>query len=834
MPSRATGRKAGGSRRAPAARGRALTEAHLAAIVESSGDAIVSKTLDGRVQSWNAAAERLFGYTAAEMIGRPILMLIPPELHHQEAEILQTLREGRRIERYETERVAKDGRRIDVSLTVSPVRDRTGKIIGAAKIVRDISAAKRSEALLLDEARALDMLNRVGQTVAAELDLDRAVQVVTDAATQLSGAAFGAFFSNNVDDEGESYTLYAISGVPRESFSQFPLPRNTALFGATFRGERVVRVDDVLADGRYGQSAPQFGMPAGHLPVRSYLAVPVISRSGSVLGGLFMGHPQPGVFTERSERLLLGIASQAAIAVDNGRLYQAAQQEIERRKAVEEALRRSDRVYRAIGDSIDFGIWICDPDGRNTFASKSFLELVGMTQEQCSQFGWASALHPDEAAATVSSWQACVREGGTWNREYRFLGVDGQYHPVLARGGPVRDDQGRILCWAGINLDIGDIKQAEQALVEADRRKDEFLAILAHELRNPLAPMRYALAIARQPSRTAEQQRQAEDVIDRQLKHMSRLLDDLLDVSRITHGTLELRRSQIDLTSIVATAIEAARPLIDAKRHELTLELPIQTLRVDADLVRLSQVFANLLINAAKYTDAGGKIQLRAWQEDGQVAVSVRDNGIGIAPEMMPRLFRLFSQARTALERSEGGLGIGLALVKGVVALHGGSVQARSDGPHLGSEFTVRLPLSPARPVEVAHAVDGTQVNGTRLRMLVADDNRDNAETCAMLLRLRGHEVHTAYGGRIAFDLAQRVQPQVLLLDIGMPELNGYELARRIRGETWGQSMVLVAITGWGQQEDKERALAAGFNHHITKPIELGQLDAVLQEAAAN
>ncbi len=831
MPSRATGRKAGGSRRAPSARGRALTEAHLAAIVESSDDAIISKTLDGLVQSWNAAAERLFGYTAEEMIGRPIITLIPPELHHQEAEILQTLREGRRIEHYETERIAKDGRRIDVSLTVSPVRDQTGKVIGAAKIVRDISATKRSEALLLEEARALDMLNRVGQTVAAELDLDRSVQVVTDAATELSGAAFGAFFYNNVDHNGESYTLYAISGVPRESFAQFPLPRNTALFGATFRGEGVVRVDDVLADGRYGKSAPHFGMPAGHLPVRSYLAVPVISRSGSVLGGLFMGHPQPGVFTERSERLLLGIASQAAIAVDNGRLYQAAQQEIERRKVVEEALRRSDRVYRAIGDSIDFGIWICDPDGRNTFASESFLKLVGMTQEQCSQFGWTSVLHPDEVAATVSAWQACVRAGGIWNREHRFLGMDGQYHPMLARGGPVRDDHGRILCWAGINLDIGDIKQAEQALVEADRRKDEFLAILAHELRNPLAPMRYALAIARQPSRTAEQQRQAEDVIDRQLKHMSRLLDDLLDVSRITHGTLELRRSQIDLTSIVATAIEAARPLIDAKRHELTLELPIQTLRVDADLVRLSQVFANLLINAAKYTDAGGKIQLRAWQEDGQVAVSVRDNGIGIAPEMVPRLFRLFSQARTALERSEGGLGIGLALVKGVVALHGGSVQAHSDGPHLGSEFTVRLPLGTVRPAEIAHAVDGIQVNGTRLRMLVADDNRDNAETCAMLLRLRGHEVHTAYGGRIAFDVAQRVQPQVLLLDIGMPELNGYELARKIRGEPWGQSMILVAITGWGQQEDKERALAAGFNHHLTKPIELGQLDAVLQEA---
>lgn len=812
----------------------AVVEAQLAALVASSDDAIISKSLDGNVRSWNAAAERIFGYSAEEIIGRPILTIIPPELHDEERRILSKLRAGERIEHFETVRIAKDGRRVDISLGVSPIRDASGTIVGAAKIARDVTNRKAAERRLEEEARALDTLNRIGQAVAAELDIAGVVQLVTDAATELSGAAFGAFFYNAVNDSGESYVLYAISGVPREAFSKFPLPRNTALFGPTFRGEAIVRCDDVTQDPRYGKSPTHSGMPKDHLPVRSYLAVPVISRVSGVIGGLFLGHARVGVFTSRSERLVSGIAAQAAIAIDNARLYQSARDEIAERVRAESALRRSDRVYRAIGDSIDYGIWICDPEGRNTYTSDSFLKLVGMTQEQCSSFGWKEALHPEDADRTLAAWQQCVREGRTWSAEHRIRGVDGQYHPVLARGVSVRDETGKVLCWAGINLDIADMKEAEDALREADRRKDEFLAILAHELRNPLAPMRYALAIARQPGRTAEHQRQAEEVIERQLKHMSRLLDDLLDVSRITHGTLEMRRAPIELTAAIATAIEAARPLIDAKHHDLILDLPRQPVRVEGDLVRLSQVFANLLINAAKYTDPHGKLELRAWQEGERAMIAVRDNGIGIAPEMLPRLFTLFAQERTALDRSEGGLGIGLALVKGVVHLHGGSVAASSLGPQRGSEFVVTLPISQPRGEEQAgRAADAPIQSGPRLTVLVADDNRDSAETCAMLLRLRGHEVHTAYSGQSAFDVAVRVRPQVLLLDIGMPEMNGYELASRIREAPWSTGMFLIAITGWGQADDKERAAAAGFDHHLTKPIDPAQLDGLLRDAAA-
>jgi PAS domain S-box-containing protein len=805
--------------------------AHLAAIVESSDDAIVSETLDGLVTSWNAAAVRLFGYQPDEVIGKPITVIIPPELNpeREEPALLEQVRRGQGVEHYETVRLTKSGVRLPVSLSISPVRDESGQIVAAAKILRDITAQKRTEQALYDEARALETLNRVNQTIAAELDLERLVQAVTDAATELTGAAFGAFFYNLEDEKGESYTLYSLSGVAREAFASFPLPRNTALFGPTFRGEGVVRIDDVRKDPRHGKNEPYHGMPPGHLPVVSYLAVPVVSRAGGVIGGLFFGHPEPARFNERAERLVVGIATQAAIGIDNARLYQAAQREINERKRVEAELRRSEQLYRAIGESMDYGIWVCDADGRNVYASESFLRLVGLTQEECSNFGWGSVLHPDDVEPTIAAWQRCVQTGGFWDTEHRYRGVDGAYHPVLARGVAVRDEHGKVLCWAGINLDVQRLKHAEEALREADRRKDEFLAILAHELRNPLAPIRYALAIAKQPGRSAEQQRQAEDVVERQVEHMSRLLEDLLDVSRITHGTLELRKVRIDLGAIVTSAIEAARPLLDAKQHTLSVELPEEVIELEADPVRMAQVFANLLINSAKYTDPGGQIVLRARRSGGEAVVSVRDNGIGITPEMMPRLFTLFSQAGTALERSEGGLGIGLALAQGLLQLHGGCIEARSDGRHQGSEFIVRLPLSPTVGVAPGPAVhEPAAISSNRLRVLVADDNRDSAELSAALLELWGHEAYTGHTGREALDLATQHRPHVSLLDIGMPDLNGYEVAAELRKKTWGQSMLLIAVTGWGREEDKKRALSAGFDHHLTKPIDPQKLRSLL------
>jgi signal transduction histidine kinase/ActR/RegA family two-component response regulator len=374
------------------------------------------------------------------------------------------------------------------------------------------------------------------------------------------------------------------------------------------------------------------------------------------------------------------------------------------------------------------------------------------------------------------------------------------------------------------------LRHNQEALHEADRRKDEFLALLAHELRNPLAPIRYALATSRKAGRTLEQQKRAEEVIERQVAHMSRLLDDLLEVSRITHGTLELKKSRTELTVVLGAAIEAARPILDSRHHTLSLDLPKQTVRLEADPVRLAQVFSNLLINAAKYTDAGGSIELRATREESAVVVAVRDNGIGISADMMPRLFTLFSQAHTALGRSEGGLGVGLALARGLVALHGGRVEARSDGPGRGSEFIVRLPTGvPALEVsQVDVRADGPATDAG-LKILVVDDSQDAADTCATVLELSGHEVQTAYSGRRALELARTFRPHALLLDIGLPDVNGYELARTIRAAPWGGGMVLIAVTGWGQGKDRRRALEAGFDHHLTKPIAAETLESLLQ-----
>jgi PAS domain S-box-containing protein len=314
-----------------------------AAIVENSDDAIISKDLDGRILSWNPGAERLYGYAAAEAIGQPVTMLIPPDRPDEEPHILEQIRRGERVDHYETLRRRKDGAIIDVSLTVSPVRDAEGRVIGASKIARDITARKRAEAQLREQAEIIETVYRLGQTLAGELDLHKLVQAVTDAATGITGARFGSFFYNVTDERGESYMLYTLSGVPREAFAHFPMPRNTDLFGPTFRGEGTVRVSDVRLDPRYGKNPPYYGMPEGHLPVVSYLAVPVVSRSGEVLGGLFFGHPEAGVFTERDERVVEGLAAQAAVAMDNARLFEAAQRA---RAEAEHAAAENERLYR--------------------------------------------------------------------------------------------------------------------------------------------------------------------------------------------------------------------------------------------------------------------------------------------------------------------------------------------------------------------------------------------------------------------------------------------------------------------------------------------------------
>jgi CheY-like chemotaxis protein len=374
----------------------------------------------------------------------------------------------------------------------------------------------------------------------------------------------------------------------------------------------------------------------------------------------------------------------------------------------------------------------------------------------------------------------------------------------------------------------------EPAGGDGNQRAHAHLALLAHELRNLLAPIRYAIAALEKPDKTAAQEGYALGIMRRQSAQMSRLLEDLLDVSRFARGEIALRKSAAELTVVLGTAIEAARPLLDSKEHSLCVELPNTAVRIWADPSRLIQVFSNLLINAAKYTDFGGAIQVRATQELESVVVSVRDSGIGIPREMIPRLFTLFAQDAAARTRSEGGLGIGLALAQEIVRLHGGAIEAHSDGPGCGSEFLVRIPLGMSHDVQSADPASAHHAKGIRLKILVVDDSKEVADTCAMLIELSGHQVQIAYSGEDAFNKAESFRPQVILTDIGLPGIDGYAFAQRVRSTAWGRTVVLVAITGWGEAQHHDQSVAAHFSHHLTKPVDPTTIESLLEALAAN
>jgi CheY-like chemotaxis protein/two-component sensor histidine kinase len=368
----------------------------------------------------------------------------------------------------------------------------------------------------------------------------------------------------------------------------------------------------------------------------------------------------------------------------------------------------------------------------------------------------------------------------------------------------------------------------------ADRRKDEFLATLAHELRNPLAPLQNSLELLRRAGDNKSTNELARSMMERQIAQLVRLIDDLLDVSRITKGKLHLRKKRVELRDVLNIAIESALPLIERSDLELAVELSPQPVYIQADPIRLAQVFLNLLSNAVKYTDKAGHIWLTALRRGNEAIVAVRDSGIGIASEHLAYVFEMFSQVTSALDRSQGGLGIGLSLVKGLVELHGGTIDARSGGPGLGSEFTVSLPIVDIPTEASAEANGGGEVCRAAKRcILVVDDFRDCADSMAMMLRMMGHETRTAYDGLEAVQTAAAFQPNIVLLDIGLPKLNGYDVARHIREQPWGGNVALIALTGWGQEEDKRRALEAGFDHHLTKPVEAAPLEKLLAGLAA-
>ena len=712
--------------------------AHLAAIVDSSEDGIIGKTLEGIVTSWNKGAERLFGYTAAEMVGQSITRLMPPEVQEEEGRILAQIRRGERIERFESVRIHKDGHRLNISLTISPVRDLSGAIVGAAKIAHDVTDKRRVEKAFEEEVRALAILNEVGRSVSAQDDLGQVVQTVTDAATELTGASFGAFFYNVVDKNREAYWLYTLSGVPRDAFAQFPNPRATEVFAPTFKGEGVVRSGNIKRDPRYGKNAPHSGMPVGHLPVTSYLAVPVISRTGEVLGGLFFGHAGENVFTERSEQLAVGIAAQAAIAIDKARLFQGLQQELEARRKAEEAL----------------------------LASEARLKQVITEREQL-------------------------------------------------------------------------LQSERYARSEAERlghMKDEFLATLSHELRTPLNAIQGWATLLRQKEITSEDRTRGLEAIDRNVRAQAQIVSDLLDMSRIISGKIHLEVQLISLHEVINNAIEAVRASADAKKIRIRTLLDSSVGFVRGDPNRLQQILWNLLSNALKFTPVGGRVQVILERVNSHVELVVEDTGIGIAPEFLPYVFERFRQADSAMTRRHGGLGIGLSIVKTLVELHGGSVRVKSGGENQGASFAIALPVSHVSEQEVERsqrlpvladpleAIELPRLDHTTL--LIVDDEPDGRQLMVRILEGRGAKVTAVPGGAEALELLKAQEFDILISDIGMPGLDGYELMRRVRllDSNRPGPIPAIAVTAYVRAEDRQRSLLAGYQMHLAKPIEAREL----------
>ena len=499
------------------------------------------------------------------------------------------------------------------------------------------------------------------------------------------------------------------------------------------------------------------------------------------------------------------------------------------RRLAETRLRESEARFRTMADGAPVMIWATDANGTIEFVNKAFHEFFAESAEHVQRDGWHPRLHPDDAPGYKEVYDDAVARRIQFRAQARVRSASGHWRWIETHATPRVGARGEFLGYVGVSPDVTTLMEAQEVLREADQRKDEFLATLAHELRNPLAPIRTAAEVLTRPDLADEQLSWSRQVIHRQVEHMARLLDDLLDVARITRGKLQLRKQPVDLGTVVDTAVEAARPLITARKHGLAVDLPPDLPTLDADPVRLAQVLSNLLTNAAKYTDPPGRIQLTARVAGDSVRISVKDNGIGLSASLLDHVFEMFSQGENEHGRAEGGLGIGLALVKGLVDLHGGTIAVRSDGPGMGSEFVVTLPCrTSAAALRVEPRPPEPKGTAAVRRILVADDNQDAANTLAMLLRLAGHEVHTAHGGQTALALASTVRPEIALLDIGMPDLDGYEVAKQLRAAPWGATVKLIALTGWGQEEDKRRAQAAGFDHHLTKPVDPDRLEALL------
>ena len=665
-----------------------------------------------------------------------------------------------------------------------------------AVIFRDITDRKRREAhqgflaeitdIFARQDALEDVMSQVGAKLGAYLDLSSCVFCEVDEARESIKSSYGW----RRDGEPNLMRTYRISEYLSEAF----LEANRA-------GETVL-VSDTQSDPRTNAQS------YASLNIYSFLTVP---------------HHQGGTW-----KYYLGVTDsrQRHWRPDEVQLIQALSSRIFShldQALSAQSLRESEARFRLMADAVPQIVWIMDRDGMVTFLNRQWTKYTGRPFEPRHATVHTDALvHPDDLEETLRRLESARHSGQDFQAEYRLRSADGHYRWFLGRAEPHRDENtGEILRWFGAAVDIHDRKMAEQAMEENDRRKDEFLATLAHELRNPLAPIRTGLALLGLPQSEAKAAATRE-MMERQLGHMVRLIDDLLDISRINSNKIVLKKELLDLGTLFDSAIEVSRPAVDAGGHQLFVSVPSQPVVLEVDVTRMAQVVSNLLSNAAKYTPNGGRIELSAQREGAGVAISVADDGVGIAPEALARVFDLFSQFTTSTDRSQGGLGIGLALVKRLVEMHGGRVAAESDGPGQGSRFTVWLPVSESAVAEPEIRPEAESANsGTAaMRILVVDDNVDAALSMRSLLEVLGHDAQAVHSGPEALAAMEATRPQVVFLDIGLPGMDGHEVARQVRRDERMRSTTLIALTGWGAEQDLMRTEKSGFDHHLTKPVD--------------
>lgn len=959
------------------------TRARLAAIVNSSHDAIIGKNFDGIITSWNSGAEQLYGYKAQEIIGRPFSVLIPPDIPSEIPEVLEKIHSGAPLDQYETIRVTKDGRRIRVAARISAIRNDEGKLIGASVIARDVTHRDQAERLrnlrlaithILAHSTSIDeALPQILQTFCEhmqwivgnywEVDED-AVRIGCRLTWHIPNARVEEFQAAS-----QALKLRLREGVPGRvwesghpcwvaditqdaNFPRADVARRTGLHTAfampLLIGQRVFGVleffssdirqsDDDLLElvGTLGWQLGQFierqkaeqalrqseaelsdffekatvGLhwvgPDGNILRVNQEELEMLGYSREEYIGHHIAefHVDQQVIADILRRLsagerlqdypaqmrakdgsILDVLIDSSVMWDDGRFVHSRcfTRDVTARKRNEELLQFLADASAALAGLVDyhstlqkvahlavphFADW-CTIDMLDEHGTLQRVAVVHADPLRVKRAQELIDQYPSDPGATTGIWHI-LRSGATelvpeisddlpidtvsdagFRALLHGLGVKSYLGvPLHGRGKPIG-----VLTFfsaeSGRRYNMADVKVAQDLasratiaienarlyaeLREQSRRKDEFLAMLAHELRNPLAPLRNGLEIMDLVGGDPAALQEARQIMQRQLDQMVRLVDDLLDISRITRGKLELRKERVDLAKVVHIAVETSRPIVEAAQHDLVLSLPDEAVHLTADVTRLAQVFANLLNNSAKYTPPGGRIQLAARLDNGEVAVSVRDNGIGISTGMLPHIFEMFTQVDGSLNRSQGGLGIGLTLVRRLVEMHGGQVEAHSAGEGQGSEFVVRLPIvTELAPPGESPEQPATPVGLVARRILVVDDNRDSAVTLGMMLRLMGNEIHTAFDGAAALQAADQFRPDMIMLDIGLPKMSGYEVARHVRQQPWGRDMVLVALTGWGQEEDRRRSQQAGFNYHFVKPIDIEDLKQVLADGTA-